>query len=246
MSISRLPPRTFRPLASSGATSGAARLATPPACQIQLTTTMPFSSSVLASSLPTSLVFHCDADLVARHQRRHQADVGLGHLAAGVGERVQAEVERALPQRRELRHRLHQRRAGIDRALERAVALLLDVGGEAPAEAIAEIALGRRAAGELVRDLEGTGLGPRGTGHRHHACGRHRAHPVASGHRHARLLSLSLIGRILPARWRFAIGGFAPARARALAACRATDRRRLRRIATCSSAPARRTGSRPR
>ena len=35
MSISRLPPRTFRPLASSGLTIGLARLATPPACQIQ-------------------------------------------------------------------------------------------------------------------------------------------------------------------------------------------------------------------
>ena len=68
----------------------------------------------------------------------------------------EADVERALAQRRELRVGLHQRRAGIDGGLQRAVAALLDVGGEAPAEAVAEIALGRRCR--------------RGTGARSSAC----------------------------------------------------------------------------
>jgi hypothetical protein len=172
MSISRLPPRTLSPLASSGWTSGVARLATPPACQIQLRTTMPLLVERLGEQLADLARLPHRADLVARHQRRHQADVGLGDFAAGIRQRVQADVERALPQRRELGVRLHQRRAGIDRRLERAVAALLDVGGEAPAEAVAEIALGRRAARELVRDLERAGLGP-GARHRHDARGRH-------------------------------------------------------------------------
>ena len=58
MSISRLPPRTFMPLASSGTTIGRDRLAVPPACQIQLTTITPLSSSNLESSLPISAFFH--------------------------------------------------------------------------------------------------------------------------------------------------------------------------------------------
>ena len=58
MSISRLPPRTFMPLASAGATSGAFLLATPPPCQIQLTIITPLSSSTFDRSLPTSAVFH--------------------------------------------------------------------------------------------------------------------------------------------------------------------------------------------
>src|SRR5215831_19630179 len=58
MSISRLPPRTFMPFASSGPTSGLLRLATPPACQIQVTTITPFSASTCERNLPTSAFFH--------------------------------------------------------------------------------------------------------------------------------------------------------------------------------------------
>ena len=90
MSISRLPPRTLRPLASSGWTSGVPRLATPPACQIQLRTMMPFSSSVCEHPADVARL-PLRADLVARHQRRHQADVGLGHFAAGVRQRKEDE-----------------------------------------------------------------------------------------------------------------------------------------------------------
>ena len=57
MSISRLPPRTFIPLASSGCTSGAARLATPPACQTQVRRMMPLSARKSVSALPTGSFF---------------------------------------------------------------------------------------------------------------------------------------------------------------------------------------------
>src|SRR5450432_71317 len=58
MSISRLPPRTFMPLASSGVTRALVRLATPPACQIHDTITMPFFDIICVSSLPTPAGFH--------------------------------------------------------------------------------------------------------------------------------------------------------------------------------------------
>ncbi len=56
-SISRLPPRTFWPFASSGSMIGLARPATPPACQIQVTRTTPFSASASERSRPTSAFF---------------------------------------------------------------------------------------------------------------------------------------------------------------------------------------------
>ena len=121
----------------------------------------------------------------------------------------EADVERALAQRRELRVGLHQRRARIDRGLERAVAALLDVGGEAPAQAVAEVALGRRAARELVRDLQRAGLRPGAGGHRQGARGRHLADPFASRHRHGRLLCWFVDRGILAARRSAAIGSLA-------------------------------------
>ena len=57
MSTSRLPPRIFMPLASSGLTIGLLLLATPPACQIHDSTMIPLSSNTWVSSLPTSAVF---------------------------------------------------------------------------------------------------------------------------------------------------------------------------------------------
>ena len=57
MSISRLPPRIFRPLASAGLTIGAPRLATPPDCQIQDRMTTPFSARKAENFCPTGEVF---------------------------------------------------------------------------------------------------------------------------------------------------------------------------------------------
>ena len=56
-SISREPPRTFCPLASSGPTSLRPRAASPPACQIHETRTIPLSASSLRSESPISPVF---------------------------------------------------------------------------------------------------------------------------------------------------------------------------------------------
>ncbi|MGY3117627.1 hypothetical protein ACVWXQ_001564 [Bradyrhizobium sp. S3.14.4] len=57
MSISREPPRTFMPLASSGATIGLERLATPPACHTQVSRMMPLSARKSVSALPTGAFF---------------------------------------------------------------------------------------------------------------------------------------------------------------------------------------------
>ena len=84
----------------------------------------------------------------------------FGDLAAGVGQRIEAHVERALAHRGELGVRLHQRRARIDLGDEGAVGALLDLLRELAAEAVAEIAFVDGAAGKLVRDLErGRGAG---------------------------------------------------------------------------------------
>src|SRR6185369_11125055 len=56
-SISRLPPRALRPLTSSGLTMGAARLAAPPACQIQVRSTTPLSARNLVRARPISAFF---------------------------------------------------------------------------------------------------------------------------------------------------------------------------------------------
>src|ERR1700720_1815681 len=57
MSISRLPPRTFRPFASGGLTIGVARLATPPACQIQDTMMTPLLPRNWLNFWPTCACF---------------------------------------------------------------------------------------------------------------------------------------------------------------------------------------------
>jgi hypothetical protein len=56
-SISREPPRIFMPLASPTSTSGRARLAAPPACQIQVMMTTPLLATNLANSWPIGLFF---------------------------------------------------------------------------------------------------------------------------------------------------------------------------------------------
>src|SRR5262245_61506936 len=58
MSISRLPPRIFRPLQSSGLRTAADRLATPPACQIHATMMTPFSAKKALNFWPIGDVFH--------------------------------------------------------------------------------------------------------------------------------------------------------------------------------------------
>ena len=57
MSISRLPPRIFRPLASSGLTIGLPRLAQPPACQIHDRMMTPFSARNALNFCPTGAFF---------------------------------------------------------------------------------------------------------------------------------------------------------------------------------------------
>ena len=57
ISISREPPRTLRPLTSSGATTGLVRLATPPACHIQVSMMMPLSARKSVNTLPTGSPF---------------------------------------------------------------------------------------------------------------------------------------------------------------------------------------------
>jgi hypothetical protein len=47
--------------------------------------------------------------LVGADQSGHQADIELGELAAGIGDRIKAKIEDAFSHRGELRHRLHQR-----------------------------------------------------------------------------------------------------------------------------------------
>ena len=56
-SISRLPPRTFRPLTSSGTRMGWLRLAVPPACHSQVTGIVPLSAIKAVSRLPISAFF---------------------------------------------------------------------------------------------------------------------------------------------------------------------------------------------
>jgi hypothetical protein len=58
MSNSRLPPRIFMPLASSGLTIALPRLAQPPACQIQDTMTTPLSARNALNFWPTCAFFH--------------------------------------------------------------------------------------------------------------------------------------------------------------------------------------------
>ena len=109
----------------------------------------------------------------AGHQGGHQADIRFRHLAAGVGQRHQAHVQRTLAHRRELRVGLHQGRAGIDRGFQRAAGPFLDFDRKLAAQAIAKITFCQRAAWELVGNLQPTGLlGKCGQGSK--ACGGER------------------------------------------------------------------------
>src|SRR6266403_222202 len=106
MSISRLPPRTFSPLASSGSTIGRVRLATPPACQIQVSTTIPFSYSRSANAFPIAALFqralaHRAELRIGLHQRRVRIDgrlqgTGRAPLDLGRETATQAITEIAL------------------------------------------------------------------------------------------------------------------------------------------------------
>ena len=142
------------PLASSGVTTGlvAARHAT--RLPDPRDDDHAFLREDLREQLPDLGLLPLATDLVRRHERRQEANVRLRHLAAGVGDRHQRHVERALAQRAELRVDLDERRVRIDLELEAAVGLLLDVGGELAHEAVAEIAGIDGPAGELVRNLE--------------------------------------------------------------------------------------------
>ncbi len=134
MSISRLPPRIFRPLTSAGLMIGAPRLATPPDCQIQDRMIDALLGEEGGELLPDRRGLPRRALGVGAHQARHQADVELGIFAAGVGDRVEAHIERAFSHRGKLRHRLHQRGVGIDLPGHRAVGALFQLGGERAAQ----------------------------------------------------------------------------------------------------------------
>ena len=88
--------------------------------------------------------------------------IGFGQFAAGVGHRIEADVERAPAHRGELRVGLDQRGVRIDFGGKLAARPLGDFGGECPAEPVTKVALVDRAAGELVGDLQ-RGRGVRGT-----------------------------------------------------------------------------------
>ena len=151
------------PLASSGATIGRERLATPPACQTQVRRMMPLSARKSVSALPIGFFFQRQALIVGRDQAGHQADIGLRQFAAGIGHRIQADIERAFAHRRELRVGLDQRGVRIDLGGDLAAAAFGHLGGEHPAQPVAEIALVDGAAGKLVRDLQrGCGMGRAG------------------------------------------------------------------------------------
>ena len=95
--------------------------------------------------------------LVGGDQPGHETQIEFGHLAAGIGDRVQADVQCALAQRAELGVGLHQRRTRIDLECQRALAARLDFLGELAAQAVAEIAGVEGAAGKLVGNLQGFG-----------------------------------------------------------------------------------------
>ncbi len=61
MSISRLPPRTFWPFASSGSMMRELRQATPPACHTHVMITMPLSAKRSEKTFPTSARFQAMA-----------------------------------------------------------------------------------------------------------------------------------------------------------------------------------------
>ena len=92
--------------------------------------------------------------IVAGDDRRHEGEVQLGDFAAGIGRRIEREIDRAFLQRVELREGLHERGIRIDLEFQSAVGLRLDLLREAPHEAVAEIALVAVGGGKLVRDFQ--------------------------------------------------------------------------------------------
>src|SRR5262249_55717792 len=154
----------------------------------------------LGQRLADALIFPFLPLLISADQARHQADIELMHLAARIGERIKAHVERAFAQRRELRQRLHQRRIGVDFELQRPAGLLLDFTCESPAQAIAKITLIDGAAGKLVRDFQ---RGRRAGGPREFENGRRRygaGNQGTTAHSHGK----SSLGIALWCRWNFA------------------------------------------
>ena len=143
MSISRLPPRIFMPLASSGVTIGLVRLATPPACQIQVTTTMPFSARICDRNLPTSAFFHLlpiSYDGTSAGSRPMLVSgTSPPEYESGTSDMSSAPLRSAL----NCEFTLTSDEFGIDLELEPAVGPLLDVGGELAHQTIAEIARSR-------------------------------------------------------------------------------------------------------
>ena len=141
---------------------GVARLATPPACQIHDRMMTPLLAHELREALADRRRFPGGALRVGWDEPGHQADVELRELAARVRDRVEAQIKRALSQRRELRHGLHQRGVRIDLRHYGAVSTLLELGREPAAQPVAEVALVYGSARELVRDFELLGLGAGG------------------------------------------------------------------------------------
>ena len=107
--------------------------------------------------LADRIVLPAHALIVGRNQAGHQADIGLRQFAAGIGQRIQADIERAFAHRRELRVGLDQRRVRIDFGRDLAAAAFGHFGGEYAAQPVAEIALVDRAAGKLMRYFQGGG-----------------------------------------------------------------------------------------
>ena len=157
MSISRLPPRILRPLASSGlidrvaAARQAAGLPDPGQHDDAL------AGQEVAELLADRRGLPGGALRVGAHQPGHQPDIELGKLAARIGDRIEAHIERTFAHRRELRNGLHQRRVRIDLRPDRAVGALLELGRELETNAIAEIAFVDGAAGKLVGNLQHLG-----------------------------------------------------------------------------------------
>ncbi|MFK4408282.1 hypothetical protein ABH991_005316 [Bradyrhizobium ottawaense] len=163
MSISREPPRTFRPLGvfrrddRLGAAGDSAGLPDPGEQDDALV------GEEVGQRLADRLLLPAQALVVGGHEAGHQADIGLRQLTASVRHRVEADVERALAHRGELRVGLDQRRVRIDLGGDVAVAALADFGSEHAAEPVPEITFVDGAARELVRDFQ-RGRGLRGAG----------------------------------------------------------------------------------
>ena len=153
MSISREPPRTFRPLASSGETIGrgtagdTARLPDPAQDDDA------FIGEEIRERLADRILLPVHALVVGRNQAGHQRDIGFRQFAAGIGQGVKADIERAFAHGRKLSVGLHQRRVRIDFGCHLTTGALRQFGGKHPAQTVAEITAVDRTAGKLMRDL---------------------------------------------------------------------------------------------